>query len=174
MAERLAIVPLRLREAAALVERWHRHHRPPQGGLFAVGVASLDEGRVVGAAIVGRPVARLLADGWTAEVTRVATDGTANACSALYGAAWRAARAMGYRRLVTYTLGTEPGTSLRAAGWALIGEAGGGSWGRAERPRVDMHPTQRKLRWEATTPRVLHVETSPLASVDGRQARAGG
>jgi hypothetical protein len=120
---------------------------PPQGGLFAVAVA--DESGVRGVAIVGRPVARLLADDFTAEVTRLCTDGARNACSMLYGAAWRAARALGYRRLVTYTLPEEGGSSLRAAGWRLVGEAGGGSWSRVARARVDTHPTQRKLRWEA-------------------------
>lgn len=85
----------------------------------------------------------------TAEVVRVATDGTRNACSMLYGAAWRACRALGYRRLVTYTLPEEGGASLRAAGWRLVGEAGGGSWSRKSRPRVDLHPTQQKMRWEA-------------------------
>jgi L-amino acid N-acyltransferase YncA len=143
----LMLVPTTLRAARAFVERNHRHHRPPQGGLFAVAVAHGDQ--VVGVAIVGRPVARRLADGWTAEVTRVATDGTKNACSMLYGAAWRACRALGYRRLVTYTLPSESGSSLRGAGWACVGEAGGGSWSRGNRPRVDMHPTQVKLRWEA-------------------------
>lgn len=73
----------------------------------------------------------------------------ANACSILYGAAWRAVRALGYRRLVTYTLPSESGASLRAAGWTCLGEAGGGSWSRKDRPRVDTHPTQAKLRWEA-------------------------
>lgn len=142
----LQIVPCTLREASAYVARVHRHHPPPQGGLFAVAVAAADQ--VCGVAIVGRPVARMLQDGWTAEVVRVATDGTPNACSALYGACWRAARALGWRKLVTYTLPSESGASLRGAGWRLIGEAGGGSWSRARRPRVDMRPTQSKLRWE--------------------------
>jgi hypothetical protein len=100
-------------------------------------------------AIVGRPVAReLAADDFAAELTRCCTDGTRNACSMLYSAAWRAARALGYRRLVTYTLASEGGASLRAAGWHCIGEAGGGSWSRTSRPRVDTHPLQIKLRWE--------------------------
>jgi hypothetical protein len=81
----------------------------------------------------------------------VATDGTRNACSALYAAAWRAASAIGYRRLVTYTLPSEGGASLRGAGWKCTGEAGGGSWARPSRPRVDMHPMQQKMRWEAPT-----------------------
>jgi hypothetical protein len=138
--------PVTLREARAFVGRVHRHHRPPQGGLFAIAVS--DGAEVRGVAIIGRPVARMLADGFTAEVTRLATDGARNACSLLYAAAWRAARAMGYRRLITYILAEESGTSLRAAGWRLVGEAGGGSWSREGRPRVDMHPTQGKLRWE--------------------------
>jgi len=136
-----------LRDARAFVERHHRHHRAPQGGLFAIGACS--ESEVVGVAIVGRPVSRMLADGFTAEVTRLCTDGAPNACSMLYAACWRAARAMGYRRLVTYTLPEEGGASLRAAGWRVVGEARGGSWSRRARPRVDRHPTQTKLRWEA-------------------------
>jgi hypothetical protein len=105
---------------------------------------------VRGVAIVGRPTARRLDDGLTLEVTRVATDGCQNACSALYAAAWRAARAMGYRKIVTFTLDTEPGTSLRAAGWRVIHQTSGGSWSRENRPRVDKHPLQGKFRWEMT------------------------
>ena len=88
-------------------------------------------------------------NGFTAEVTRLATNGSRNACSMLYQAAWRACRAMGYRRLITYTLPEEGGASLRGAGWKLIGQAGGGSWSRPSRPRIDTHPLQRKLLWEA-------------------------
>lgn len=142
----MIVVPMTLREARTYVDREHRHHKAPQGGLFAIGLA--DDSGVVGVVIVGMPVARMLADGWTCEVTRLATDGSRNACSMLYRAAWRAARAMGYRRLVTYTLPEEGGSSLRAAGFTLIGAAGGGSWSRGSRPRVDTHPTQSKLRWE--------------------------
>jgi hypothetical protein len=91
----------------------------------------------------------MLSDGWTAEVVRCCTDGTRNVCSMLYGAAWRAARALGYRKLITYTLAEEGGASLRASGWSVVAETSGGTWDRAERPRVDTHPTQAKLRWEA-------------------------
>jgi hypothetical protein len=87
-------------------------------------------------------------DGWTAEVTRLATTGERNACSMLYRAAWRAAKALGYRRLITYTLPEEGGASLRGARFKCLGQAGGGNWGRDSRPRVDKHPTQRKLKWE--------------------------
>ena len=145
---RLTVVPLPLSEANEFVRQHHRHHRPVVGHKFSLGVAD-ESGSVRGVAIVGRPVGRFLDDGWTLEVNRVATDGCPNACSALYGAAWRAAKALGYRRLITYTLNTEPGTSLRAAGWKVIGERGGGSWSRDGRPRVDLHPLQGKLLWEA-------------------------
>jgi hypothetical protein len=90
----------------------------------------------------------MLQDGYTAEVLRLCSDGTKNTCSMLYAAAWRAVRAMGYRKLVTYILISESGTSLRAAGWKCIGEAGGGSWNRTSRPRVDTHPLQKKIRFE--------------------------
>ena len=144
----MTLCPVTLREARAFVAQHHRHHEPPQGGLFAVGLEDGDA--IVAVAIVGNPVARMLADNYTAEVTRLCALPTAkNACSMLYAACWRAARALGYRRLITYTLAEESGTSLRAAGWKLIGEAGGGTWDRKERPRVDKHPTQMKLRWEA-------------------------
>ncbi len=140
------IQPITQREANAFVAQHHRHHKPVTGAIFCVAVSNGEE--VKGVATVGRPVARMLQDGWTAEVTRCCTDGTRNAPSMLYRAAWRAARAMGYRKLVTYTLPEEGGASLRAAGWRCIGQAGGGSWNVPSRPRVDTHPTQRKLRWE--------------------------
>ncbi len=144
----LGIVPISFDEACAFVAAHHRHHRPPQGHKFSMAVA--DGGKIVGVAIVGRPVSRHLQDGWTLEVTRVATDGTPNACSALYGACRRAAWALGYRRLITYTLPDEGGSSLRAAGYRCLGIAGGGSWSVPSRPRVDKHPLQQKLRWEVT------------------------
>lgn len=151
----LFLVPMTRDEANVFVEQHHRHHKPVVGHIFALGAADGgptlrgdDVSPIVGVAIIGRPVARGLQDGWTVEVTRVATNGHRNACSFLYGACWRAARALGYRKLVTYTLPEEGGASLRAAGFTLIGEAGGGSWNCKSRPRVDKHPTQTKLRWE--------------------------
>lgn len=144
----LRLVPISISDANEFVRQHHRHHRPSVSGLFAVACAQGE--RVCGVAVIGRPVARGLQDGYTAEVTRVATDGTRNACSMLYGAAWRAAKALGYRRLVTYTLATETGTSLRAAGWRVVGEVTGRSWDCPSRPRVDRHPTQNKIRWEVS------------------------
>lgn len=140
------LVPMTLGEARAFVDAHHRHHRAPQGGLFAIG-AALDEA-VVGVVIVGRPVARALANDWTAEVTRLCSIGVRNVCSLLYAAAWRAARALGYRKLITYTLASENGASLRASGWRVVGEVSGRSWSCPSRPRVDKHPLQNKLRWE--------------------------
>jgi hypothetical protein len=144
--ERLQLVPMTRAEAQAYVREHHRHHKPSVGDVFCLGAQSGD--KIVGVVVVGRPVARMLNDGQTLEVTRCCTDGTRNACSFLYAAAWRAARDLGWRRLVTYTLPEEGGTSLRAAGWKLIGEAGGGSWSRPSRARVDTAPTQVKLKWE--------------------------
>jgi hypothetical protein len=143
----LGLQPITLAEANAFIRRHHRHHLPPQGWKF--GVAVNDGERVVGVATVGRPVARMLDDGWTLEVTRCCTDGTPHAASMLYGACWRAAKALGYRRLVTYTLVEEAGTSLRAAGWRALYETKGGSWDRPSRPTVDTHPTGQKRLWEA-------------------------
>ena len=144
----LEIVPISLSEAKAFIAKHHRHHIPSVGHKFSIAVAD-DSSTVRGVATIGRPVARYLDDGWTLEVNRVATDGARNACSMLYAAAWRTAKNMGYRRLVTYTLSEEGGASLRGAGWKLIGERGGGSWSCESRPRVDKHPMQTKLFWEA-------------------------
>jgi hypothetical protein len=135
-----------LTEANAFVAANHRHHKPVPGAKFCVGIA--DDTGVRGVAIVGRPVARMLDNGWVLEVNRCCTDGVKNGCSMLYGAAWRAARALGYQKLITYTLPEEGGASLRAANWKLIGEAGGGSWSLPSRPRVDTHPLQVKFKWE--------------------------
>ena len=146
----LQLQPITLAEANQFVREHHRHHAPVPGAKFCI--AANDGEKVVGCAIVGRPVARMLDDGWTLEVNRVTTDGTRNACSFLYGACRRATFALGFKKLITYTLPEEGGASLRAAGWKCIGERGGGTWNRPNggRFRVDTHPTQIKLAWEVT------------------------
>lgn len=149
MSRKFTIERIGLDEANAFVAEHHRHHKPVVGHLFSLGAAQGE--KIVGVVIVGRPVARMRDDGITAEVTRLCTDGTKDACSFLYGAAARAAFALGFKRVGTYILASEPGTSLTAAGWRLIGEAGGGSWSRRGRPRVDKHPMQSKLLFETTS-----------------------
>ena len=139
-------VRIGLDEANAFVKQHHRHHRPVVGHLFSIGAA--EDNNIVGVAIVGRPVSRMRDDGMTVEVTRVCTDGTRNACSFLYGACSRAAFALGYARIGTYILSSEPGSSLMGTGWRLVGERGGGSWNVPSRPRVDKHPTQKKMLFE--------------------------
>lgn len=135
-----------LKEANALVGKLHRHHGKAVGCRFAVGVEL--GGRIVGAAICGRPVARASDTGWTAEVTRLVTDGTRNACSMLYSACARAAQAMGYVLIQTYILiEDEPGTSLLASGWHFDMMVKGRSWSCPSRPRRDKHPTVNKQRW---------------------------
>lgn len=122
---RLTVVPCDFDDACAFVARHHRHHKPPVGHKFSMAVVDA-ESAVRGVCIVGRPVSRHLDNGMTLEVTRLASDGCPNACSCLYGAAWRAAKALGYTKLITYILDTESGTSLKASGWKLIGKRGGG------------------------------------------------
>lgn len=145
---RLELQPITFPEAAAFIAAHHRHHLPPIGWKF--GIAVNDGERVVGVVTVGRPVARRLDNGWTLEVTRCCTDGTKHAASMLYGAAWRAAKALGYKRLITFTLASESGTSLRAAGWRDLYTTPGRSWSVPSRPRVDTHPLGQKTLWEAT------------------------
>lgn len=143
----LEIIPIGLDEANAFIEKHHRHHQPVVGHKFSIGV--VQNSKVVGVACIGRPVARFADDGLTLEVNRCCTDGTLNACSKLYASAWKAAKAMGYRKLITYTLPEEGGASLRGAGWVIAAKSKGGSWSCQSRPRIDKHPLQKKLRWEA-------------------------
>ena len=145
----LAVTPINLDEANAFVEQHHRHHKPVPGAKFCVAVSKDDEVR--GVVIVGRPVSRHIDDGWTLEVNRCCTDGTRNACSMLYATAWKAAKAMGYTSLITYTMESEGGASLRGAGWRCVGKSTtrvGQGWNVRSRPSVDTHPLQQKLKWE--------------------------
>ncbi len=145
----LRLVPVSFREAAQFVAMWHRHHRPPVGHKFSLGVAD-EHDVLVGVATVGRPVARHFDDGMTLEVNRTATDGTPNANSMLYGAAARATFALGYRRLITYTQQGETGSSLKGAGWKVVAERPERvGWATPSRPRdsrgVDNMP---RTLWE--------------------------
>ena len=146
----LHLVPVRSREAAAFVDLWHRHHRRPPGQIFAVGAAD-QHGTLRAVAIIGRPVARHLDDGTTLEVTRTCSDGAFNANSLLLGASWRAAKALGYRRLITYTQSGESGSSLRGAGWKVIAHRPPRpGWSTTSRPRADRGTDSiARTLWEA-------------------------
>lgn len=146
----LHLQPVDFSEACAFIRRYHRHHVPPQNCRVCIGAN--DGTRIVGVATMGRPVARMLDDGSTIEVTRLCTDGTRNAASFLYGACRRVAFGLGYARVISYTLPEEGGASLRAAGWSLALLSKGGSWSRPSRPRLDKHPLGPKWRWEAINP----------------------
>lgn len=142
----LKLVPLDFATARDFIRERHRHHCPTKSWKFGVGVVDAS-GELVGVAVAGRPVARGLDDGLTLEVTRCCTDGARNAPSRLYGAITRAAFALGYERVVTYTLASEAGASLRAAGFEDDGATKGGSWSCASRPREDRAPIEPKRRW---------------------------
>jgi hypothetical protein len=146
---KLSVIPITGHEANDFIKNFHRHNKPVRGQRFSIG-ASTD--KLVGVAIVGRPIARLLQDGLTAEITRVCVVDTApkGTCSFLYGRCWRIWQQMGGKRLVTYTLQEESGASLRGAGWKIMGKNKGGGWDRKERKR-DWQPIygQLKFRWEA-------------------------
>lgn len=148
--EELRLVPVSFADACGFVATWHRHHQPPVGHKFSVGAAIGD--KLVGVAMVGRPVARSFDDGSTLEVIRSATDGTQNVNSMLYAAAWRATSALGYRRLVTYTQAGESGSSLRAAGWRVIAERPPRrGWNVPSRPRDDKGVDHiARTLWEAS------------------------
>lgn len=142
----LTLIPLTLAQANEFVEKHHRHHQRVQGHKFSIGCESC--GELVGVVIAGRPVSRYLDDGFTLEVTRLCTLGGRNVCSFLYAAAARAAKAMGYRKIITYTLDTENGASIRAAGWTCAGLAGGKHWTGTRKPKVPQAPEQMKYRYE--------------------------
>lgn len=138
--------PVTYREACKYINEHHRHHPAPQGHKFSI-AAEMD-GEIIGVVMAGRPVARHQDDGFTIEIIRLCTKGQKNVCSFLYAAAWRAAKAMGYRRAITYILETEPGISLKAAGWKEEAVIKGRSWSRGKRSRSDNHPLINKKRFE--------------------------
>lgn len=155
----LEVRPITLRAANRYVRENHRHNLPTNGHKFSIACYEVGGGaeRLCGVAIAGQPIARKLDDGLTIEIRRVCTDGTFNACSILYGACSRVAKAMGYKRVITYTLQSEPGTSLKASGFINDGEAGGTSWNMPSRPREtaqitlfgeeQKYPNELKTRW---------------------------
>jgi hypothetical protein len=150
---KLIAIPMKLTEAIEFVRNFHRHNKPPVGGLFAVGVS--DGEQCKGVAIVSRPVSRFLDDGRTVEVIRccVVDDAPKGACSFLYARCWTAAKALGWSKLITYTLQTESGASLRGAGWKVIAELNGSTGkGWQNRPGREWQEVtgQSKFRWEAT------------------------
>lgn len=140
--------PIKRELANRFIKENHRHHGPVVGDLFRTG--AFWQGSLVAVACAGRPSARHLDDGFTVEVTRCCTQGFHNAASFLYGRILKAAAAIGYREAITYTLYSEPGTSLNASGWRKVALTRGGSWDRPARARTDKAPTVPKMRWQRT------------------------
>ena len=141
----LTIKPIHLKAANAYVKQFHRHNIPTVGGKFAISVH--DDNRLCGVAICGRPTARRSDDGTTLEIYRCCTDGTRNACSKLYGAACKIGFDMGYKRIITYTLQSEKGASLKASGFRCEGSAGGIAWTGERRRNYYVAPAILKRRW---------------------------
>ena len=153
---RLLPVPCSVSRAREVVDAWHRHHgAPDERNPANDSVICSDRSSVESAS--ARSVARLLDDGWTLEVTRVATDGTPNACSALYGIARRIAATLGYARLITYTRADEPGSSPRAAGLTDDGPIRARSWDMPGRPRTDKTEIVQRRRWSLALGTTLDV-----------------
>lgn len=138
------VIPITLKQANSFVTANHRHHSSVAGCKFALG---LTDGELIGVAICGRPVSRFLDDGLTLEVNRLCTDGTRNACSMLYGACIRVAKAMGYKKVITYTLESENGASLKASNFIYDGIAGGAMWTGKRSGRDNGVPKELKQRW---------------------------
>lgn len=141
----LSIRPMHIKDAKEFVRQYHRHNIPPVGGKFAI--SCYDDDRLCGVAMCGRPVAEKLDNGTTLEIYRNCTDGTHNACSKLYGACLRIAKNMGYKKIITYTLASENGASLRASNFIYDGEAGGIAWSGTRRRDYYISPEEMKNRW---------------------------
>lgn len=140
----MEIRPVTLKQASEFVNKYHRHHKATVGHKFSIGV--YDNENLIGVAVCGRPVSRILDDGTTCEINRVCTDGTYNACSMLYGACCRVAKEMGYKRIITYILESENGASLKASNFICDGKAGGTHW-TSKRNRNQDIPAELKTRW---------------------------
>lgn len=145
---KLQIVPVSFKDACKFITDHHRHLKPPVGHKYSI--ATQLHNRIVAVIIVGRPIARLNDDGFTLEVLRLATDNTFNACSMLYAAAWRVARNLGYRKLITYILSTEKGTSLKASGFKVVSSVPYHKWSCPSRLRYNSLPEVPKLKFEKT------------------------
>lgn len=170
---KLELCPVELREANAYVDRHHRHSTTVVRDKFRVGLRNSSTGDLVGVAQVGRPRARMLQDGSTVEILRVCTSGERNACSALYAACCRAARALGYRRVVTYTLAEEDGASLKASGFTAAHETAGQHWSRPSRPRdVEHHEIANRVRWERHFPVAALTSGEAIAPLEVAMANA--
>lgn len=141
----LKIVPITLKAANDFVAQYHRHHKPSVGHKFSIGLNNNDD--LIGVAIMGRPVARGSDDGFTIEVARLCTNGAKNACSMLYQAAARASKELGYKKIQTYILQSESGTSLKASGWQMEATTAGGRWNHTHGSRNNEHPLEPKQRW---------------------------
>jgi hypothetical protein len=153
-AQKLYVVSCPKEKASEFITYHHRHHLPLDFGTYALAVCTPD-GVVHGVAIIGRTTTQHMklpgiSNEWIMEVRRVATDGTINACSALYGAAWRLVKSLGYRALISYTLPEEGGSSLRALGWKRVDDVGGNPWGHRNQSKFDVHPVGKKTRWQVT------------------------
>ena len=166
----LRIVPIELSEANALVKRWHRHHKESQGHRFSIGAYDTKKQELVGAVIVGRPVARLVNWRTTVEVVRLVSDGTKNACSILYAASARVAKELGYEKIQTYILDTETGVSLLASGWQCESQTAGGGHGWHSRSgRRNDQPENTKQRWS----KVLNLPVSREVVAKANKACSG-
>lgn len=158
----MEIRPLTFKEACQFVDQHHRHHRPSAGCKFCIGL--YDDEKLIGCAICGRPVSRHLDDGLTCEITRLCTDGTRNACSMLYGACCRTAKAMGYKSIITYILASENGASLKASGFSCEGAAGGTHWTGVRNKGQDI-PKEMKTRWRRALAKEKPVkEVAPMSA----------
>ena len=141
----MQIKPITFKDASAYINKNHRHHNATVGCKFCISVVD-DDGQLRGVAVCGRPVSRKLDNGLTLEINRVCTDGYKNVCSMLYGACCRIAKTMGYKKIITYTLQSEDGASLKASNFICEGQAGGTHW-TGSRNRGQDIPAQMKKRW---------------------------
>lgn len=140
----MEIRPITFREASNFINKHHRHHNATVGHKFSI--ACYEKDTLVGVAVCGRPVSRFYDNGFTCEINRLCTDGTKNACSMLYGACCRIAKEMGYKKVITYTLQSENGASLKASSFICEGEAGGTHWTGKRNKGQDI-PKEKKTRW---------------------------
>ena len=156
-------VPLEQKDANAFVAEHHRHHAPVKRDKWRFGVVDGD-GKLIGVLHAAKPIARLLDDGKTIEIVRCCSDGTKNLCSFMLGRARRIAKAMGYRKMISYILETELGTSYKAAGWHKEADIRGHTWNTPGRPRETAAPVCDKQRW------ALVLETGDEKKRKGRKS----
>jgi len=146
------IIPITFEKACRFVNMHHRHHFNSHAHKWSIGYE--EEGKLIGVGMIGRPLNRHLDDGLSLEITRVCVlENNPNVCSIIISALCRSAKSMGYKRVYTYTLESESGSSLKGCGFENMATTISKKWVRHRTIQTKLftnkldHLLENKIRW---------------------------